>query len=284
MLKADKERVIAELVERLRTSDTLILADYRGLSMKEIDGLRTELLKLGARVSVVKNTLTRRAAETAGVEELKEFLEGPTAIAFVAEGDMIAVAKALSDTARRTRILNLKGGILQGRPVTADQVRELAACLRQTSCEVRSSALSSAPSTPSSDSSQRRSATSWVSSTHGSGNSGRPKGRPLRRPKSQRPPPTRQRRRMRRPTRQRRRPKRQRHPAERGIAAGGCVGRRGRGVARRARGLRRRGSERRMRRPTEAEASPEEPEASAEEAGAGDASPEEDNQTEEQEE
>jgi large subunit ribosomal protein L10 len=127
MLKADKERVIAELVERLRTSDTLILADYRGLSMKEIDGLRTELLKHGARFSVVKNTLTRRAAETAGVEELKEFLEGPTAIAFVAEGDMIAVAKALSDTARRTRILDLKGGILQGRPVTGDQVRDLAA-------------------------------------------------------------------------------------------------------------------------------------------------------------
>jgi large subunit ribosomal protein L10 len=127
MLKADKERVIAELVERLRTSDTLILADYRGLSMKEIDGLRTELLKHGARFSVVKNTLTRRAAEAAGVEELKEFLEGPTAIAFVAEGDMIAVAKALSDTARRTRILDLKGAILQGRPVTADQVRDLAA-------------------------------------------------------------------------------------------------------------------------------------------------------------
>jgi large subunit ribosomal protein L10 len=127
MLKADKERVIAELVERLRTSETLILADYRGLSMKEIDGLRTELLKHGARFSVVKNTLTRRAAEAAGVEELKEFLEGPTAIAFVAEGDMIAVAKALSDTARRTRILDLKGAILQGRPVTADQVRELAA-------------------------------------------------------------------------------------------------------------------------------------------------------------
>lgn len=127
MLKADKERVIAELVERLRTSDTLILADYRGLTMKEIDGVRTELLKHGARFSVVKNTLTRRAAETAGVEDLKEFLEGPTAIAFVAEGDMIAVAKALNDTARRTRILNLKGGILQGRPVSADQVRELAA-------------------------------------------------------------------------------------------------------------------------------------------------------------
>jgi large subunit ribosomal protein L10 len=125
MLREDKERVVAELVERLRTSDTLIVADYRGLTMTEIDGVRTELLKHGARFSVVKNTLTRRAAEAAGVEELKEFLEGPTAIAFVGDGDMVAVAKALSETARRTRVLALKGGIVQGQPVTAEQVRDL---------------------------------------------------------------------------------------------------------------------------------------------------------------
>lgn len=126
MLRVEKERVIAELVERLRTSDTLIVADYRGLTMSEIDGVRSELLKHGARFSVVKNTLTRRAAEAAGVEALNEFLEGPTAIAFVSGGDMVAVAKTLNETARRTRLLGLKGGILQGRPITADQVRDLA--------------------------------------------------------------------------------------------------------------------------------------------------------------
>jgi large subunit ribosomal protein L10 len=126
VLKEDKERVVAELVERLRTADTLIVADYRGLDMTAIDDLRTELLKHGARFSVVKNTLTRRAADAAGVEALGEFLEGPTAIAFVQDGDMVAVAKALNDTARQTRILTLKGGILDGRAVTADQVRDLA--------------------------------------------------------------------------------------------------------------------------------------------------------------
>ncbi len=126
MQREDKEQVVAELVERLRASSTLIVADYRGLTMKDIDAVRGELLKYGARFSVVKNTLTRRAADAAGVEELKEFLEGPTAIAFVSGGDMVAVAKALNDTARRTRILALKGGILEGRPMTADQVRELA--------------------------------------------------------------------------------------------------------------------------------------------------------------
>jgi large subunit ribosomal protein L10 len=127
MQRRDKERVVAELVERLRLTDTLIVADYRGLTMSEIDGLRTELLKHGARFSVVKNTLTKRAAEEAGVPELTELLDGPTAIAFVGDGDMVAVAKSLNDTARQTRVLSLKGGILQGEPVSAEEVQRLAA-------------------------------------------------------------------------------------------------------------------------------------------------------------
>jgi large subunit ribosomal protein L10 len=127
LLKKDKERVVAELAERLRESDTLIVADYRGLTMSEIDSVRTELLKHGARFSVVKNTLTKRAAEEAGVNSLVELLEGPTAIAFVLEGDMVAVAKSLNDTARQTKVLTLKGGILQGQPVGADEVQRLAA-------------------------------------------------------------------------------------------------------------------------------------------------------------
>jgi large subunit ribosomal protein L10 len=126
MLRKDKEQVVTELVERLRSSETLIVADYRGLTMSEIDGVRTELLKHGARFSVVKNTLTRRAADEAGVPQLKEMLEGPVAIAFVVDGDMVAVAKSLNDTARQTKVLELKGGILQGETVTAEQVRELA--------------------------------------------------------------------------------------------------------------------------------------------------------------
>ena len=126
MLKQEKERVVADLVERLRASDTLIVADYRGLTMPEIDGVRTEVLKHGARFTVVKNTLTKRAAEEAGVPELVELLDGPTAIAFVGDGDMVGVAKALSDTARQTKILTVRGGILEGKTMTAEQVRELA--------------------------------------------------------------------------------------------------------------------------------------------------------------
>jgi large subunit ribosomal protein L10 len=126
LLRRNKEQVVNELVERLRSSETLIVADYRGLSMTEIDDVRTKLLAHGARFSVVKNTLTRRAAEEAGVKELVGLLEGPTAIAFVQEGDMVAVAKTLNDTARQTKILTIKGGILQGETMTAEQVVELA--------------------------------------------------------------------------------------------------------------------------------------------------------------
>ena len=127
MLRKDKERVVATLAERLRSSETLILADYRGLSVGELDDVRTKLLEHGASFSVVKNTLTKRAAEEAGLESLTALLDGPTAIAFVREGDMVAVAKTLNETARRTKILEIKGGILQGAPMDAAQVAELAA-------------------------------------------------------------------------------------------------------------------------------------------------------------
>jgi large subunit ribosomal protein L10 len=125
--KEDKERVVAELTERLRTTETLIVADYRGLTMTEIDELRGKLLEHGARFMVVKNTLTRRAAEAAGTESLLALLEGPTAIAFLeSDGDPLAVAKALSDTARSTRVLTIRGGMFEGREIEAGAVEELA--------------------------------------------------------------------------------------------------------------------------------------------------------------
>src|SRR5438105_1141549 len=127
MHKDEKEKLVAELTERLRSSEALLVADYRGLTMTAIDDLRGELLKHGARFSVVKNTLTRRAAEAAGADALLALLEGPTAIAFLeAEGDPVAAAKALSDAARTTRILAIRGGVLEGRTISADEVENLA--------------------------------------------------------------------------------------------------------------------------------------------------------------
>ena len=127
MKKEDKERVVAELTERLRTTETLLVADYRGLTMPQIDELRSKLIEHGARFSVVKNTLTRRAAEAAGSDTLLALLEGPTAIAFLeSDGDPVAVAKALVDAARETRVLEVRGGLLEGRPIEASEIDALA--------------------------------------------------------------------------------------------------------------------------------------------------------------
>ena len=127
MHKEDKEQVVAELTERLRTAETLIVADYRGLTMPQIDRLRERLIDHGARFRIVKNTLTRRAAEAAGADALLALLEGPSAIAFVeADGDPLAVAKALSDSVRETRVLALKGGVMQGRTISGEDVEALA--------------------------------------------------------------------------------------------------------------------------------------------------------------
>ena len=127
MQKEDKERVVAELTEKLRTAETLFVADYRGLTMPQIDALRGRLLENGARLSVVKNTLTRRAAQAAGADALLALLEGPSAIAFIeADGDMVAVAKALADSARETKVLEIRGGVMQGREISAASVEELA--------------------------------------------------------------------------------------------------------------------------------------------------------------
>ena len=127
MLRSRKEKIVAELTERLRSSDTLIVADYRGLSVKEVDELRTRLLEHGASFTVVKNSLTRRAAEAAGADVVLTLLEGPSAIAFLeADGDPVAVAKALSDSARTTRVLEIRGAVMQGRALSAGEVEELA--------------------------------------------------------------------------------------------------------------------------------------------------------------
>jgi large subunit ribosomal protein L10 len=127
MLREDKERIVTELAERLKSSQNLLVADYRGLTMPEIDELRTKLLESGARFSVVKNTLTRRAAEEAGVNELLELIDGPTAIAFIdSDGDPAAAAKILNDTARAHDVLVIRGGLLDGDTVSDVEVKRLA--------------------------------------------------------------------------------------------------------------------------------------------------------------
>ena len=127
MLKTDKERIVDELAAELGSADTLIVADYRGLTNKQLESLRDQLIPHGARFRIVKNTLTRRAAEQAGADALLVMLEGPTAIAFIeSSGDPAAVAKALAATAKETNVLTLRGGILEGKTLSGDDVDRLA--------------------------------------------------------------------------------------------------------------------------------------------------------------
>ena len=127
MLRSEKERVVEQLAERLRSTETLMVADYRGLTMPEIDELRSRLLEAGARFTVVKNTLTRRAAEQAGTTDVLELIDGPTAIAFLdADGDPVAVAKVLNETARAKEVLVIRGGVLEGTVVGDAEIKRLA--------------------------------------------------------------------------------------------------------------------------------------------------------------
>jgi len=127
MLRSEKERVVSELAKRLRDTETLMVADYRGLTMPEIDELRTRLLEAGARFTVVKNTLTKLAAEEAGTTDVLELIEGPTAIAFLeAESDPAAVAKVLNEVARANDVLVIRGGILEGTVVGDAEIKRLA--------------------------------------------------------------------------------------------------------------------------------------------------------------
>src|SRR5438270_5274496 len=127
MKREHKEQIVDDLTARLKESETLLVADYRGLTMTQIDALRTRLLESGARFQVVKNPPTRPAAEAAGADALLTLLDGPSAIAFLeADGDMLAAAKALADMARESRVLAIRGGVMEGRALTAGEVESLA--------------------------------------------------------------------------------------------------------------------------------------------------------------
>jgi large subunit ribosomal protein L10 len=127
VLKTDKEQIVSELAADLKAAETLIVADYRGLTNKQLESLRDDLLEHGARFRIVKNTLARRAAAEAGADALLVMLEGPTAIAFIESGgDPAAVAKALAAKAKETNVLVMRGGILEGQTLSGEEIDRLA--------------------------------------------------------------------------------------------------------------------------------------------------------------
>ena len=119
-----KERVVERLTERIREAPAMIVTDYRGLTVTQVADVRQQLREAGATFHVTKNTLARIAAKQADRPDLVALLEGPTAIAFVAE-DPAAAAKKLSDIARQTRILAVRGAVMEGQTLSADEVRAL---------------------------------------------------------------------------------------------------------------------------------------------------------------
>ena len=126
MNREQKAAAIKEVATQIQESEAVFAVDYRGISVPQAADLRTRLIDAGARFRVVKNTLTERAADQAGVESLKEFLEGPTAFTFVvANGDVAVAAKALATFRRETDLLSFKGGVMGGDPLSAEQLEAL---------------------------------------------------------------------------------------------------------------------------------------------------------------
>ena len=119
-----KAAVIDEITERFQKSSAAVLTEYRGLTVAQLTQLRRSLGE-GSSYAVVKNTLTKRAADSVGFSDLGPLLNGPTAIAFI-EGDPVEAAKAIRDFARANPLLVVKGGVVDGRTVDASEVTRLA--------------------------------------------------------------------------------------------------------------------------------------------------------------
>ncbi|OAA26500.1 LSU ribosomal protein L10P [Frankia sp. EI5c] len=124
MANSEKTAAVAEIAEEFRGSSAAVLTEYRGLTVSQLTELRRTLGET-TRYSVVKNTLTKIAAAQAGVSGIDELLVGPTAVAFVG-GDPVEAAKGLRDFARANPALVVKGGFVEGKAMTADEIRRLA--------------------------------------------------------------------------------------------------------------------------------------------------------------
>ena len=120
-----KKQAVAELVEKLKSAQAGVLVDYRGLTVEEDTDLRRKLREAGVEYKVVKNTLTRFAANEVGLSGLDNELNGPTALAISAE-DPVAPAKVLSDFAKSNECLKIKAGFLDGAVISLDEVTKLA--------------------------------------------------------------------------------------------------------------------------------------------------------------
>ena len=124
MNREEKSVAIAEIASQIDESEAIFAVDYRGITVAQVAELRAKLREADATFKVVKNSLTERAAQQAGVDTLNEFLSGPTALTFV-RGDAATAAKAIADYGRSIQMLPFKGGLMDGTTLDVDQIRAL---------------------------------------------------------------------------------------------------------------------------------------------------------------
>lgn len=124
MARSDKTAAVAEIVDAFRGSSAAVLTEYRGLTVTQLTELRRSMGS-SAKYTVVKNTLTKLAAQEAGLTGLDELLTGPTAVAFIS-GDPVEAAKGLRDFSKANPLLIIKGGVLDGVPLTVAEINRLA--------------------------------------------------------------------------------------------------------------------------------------------------------------
>ena len=125
MARPEKEASVSDITERFNDSDAALLTEYRGLRVSEIAEVRNSLRESDTDYKVLKNTLARIAVREVGLDELVEMLTGPTAIAFI-KGDAAAAAKALDEASKKFPVLTIKGGVLNGKVIDAEQAKQLA--------------------------------------------------------------------------------------------------------------------------------------------------------------
>lgn len=125
VIREEKVQAINVIAGKLRESQTTVVADYRGLTVAQVTELRKQLREAGVEFQVLKNSLTRLATEKESLTELDQYLTGPNALAF-SKDDIIAPAKIIAEFAKKNEKLEIKGGVIEGKVVGADQIKELA--------------------------------------------------------------------------------------------------------------------------------------------------------------
>ncbi|MDN6193780.1 MAG: 50S ribosomal protein L10, partial [Alkalibacterium sp.] len=122
---AKKEEIVNDITKKFQDAEVVVVMDYRGLTVDEVTELRKQLRDAGVEMRVLKNTMLRRASEAAGLNDLVDVFKGPTAVAFSNE-EVVAPAKIIAEFAKDAEALEIKGGVLEGKVASVEQINKIA--------------------------------------------------------------------------------------------------------------------------------------------------------------